>query len=203
MAIAGEPGIGKTRLLAELAARADADRRLVLEGGAAEIDQGSPFAAIVDALDDYLASLNPRLLAPLAAEERAELARIFPALAGEAEDERGPEGERFRAHRAVRSLLDLLAVGQPVVLAVDDLHWADEASAELLAYLVRRPPKGPVVLALAHRPQLPDPLRAALAQAEREDRVASPHPHADDHTRDARLRRGVPKPGGRGGLPEK
>src|SRR5688572_1803908 len=59
LTIAGEPGIGKTRLLAELATRADADRRLVLEGAGAEIAQRSPFAAIADALDDYLASLNP------------------------------------------------------------------------------------------------------------------------------------------------
>jgi DNA-binding NarL/FixJ family response regulator/tetratricopeptide (TPR) repeat protein len=170
VAIAGEPGIGKTRLLAELAARADADRRLVLEGAAAEIAQGSPFAVVVDALDDYLASLNPRMLESLAADERAELSRIFPAVTG-GEDAAASDGERFRAHRAVRALLDLLASHRPVVLVVDDLHWADEASAELLAYLTRRPPRGPVVLALAHRPKMRGPLQAALAEAQREGRV--------------------------------
>src|SRR3954469_15139280 len=173
MSISGEPGIGKTRLLAELAARADSNHRLVLEGAAAEIDKRSPFAAIVDALDDYLASLNPRILEPLAADERAELGRLFPSVAATGE---ASGGERFRAHRAVRTLLDLLAAQRPVVLAVDDLHWADEASAELLAYLVRRPPRGAVVLALAHRPQLRGTLEAALAEAEREGRVERLHP---------------------------
>ena len=68
VAIAGEPGIGKTRLMTELAASADADRRLVLEGAAAEIERRSPFAVIVDAFDDYLASLNPRSLEALGGE---------------------------------------------------------------------------------------------------------------------------------------
>jgi DNA-binding NarL/FixJ family response regulator/tetratricopeptide (TPR) repeat protein len=175
--IAGEPGIGKTRLLAELAARADADRRLVLEGAGAEIAQRSPFAAIADALDDYLASLNPRILEALSAEERAELARVFPALAGdEGPKRKRPAGERFRAHRAVRALLDLLAVHRPVVLIVDDLHWADEATLELLTHLVRRPPRGPVLLALAHRGVLREPLGPALAEAERDGRVEALHP---------------------------
>ena len=103
---------------------------------------------------------------------------MFPSLAGlhgDGGDSR-PEGERFRAHRAVRTLLELLATRSPVVLVVDDLHWADEATAELLAYLVRRPPRGPVVLALAHRPLLPEPLGAALAEAERAGRVESLRP---------------------------
>ena len=175
--IAGEPGIGKTRLLAELAARADAQRRLVLEGAGAEIAQRSPFAAIADALDDYLASLNPRMLETLGAEERAELARVFPAVAAlEGLKRKRPAGERFRAHRAVRALLDLLAVHRPVVLMVDDLHWADEATLEMLAHLVRRPPRGPVLLALAHRGVLHKPLGPALAEAERDGRVEALHP---------------------------
>jgi ATP/maltotriose-dependent transcriptional regulator MalT len=195
VAISGEPGIGKTRLLAELAARADADRRLVLEGAAAEIDQRAPFAAIVDALDDYLASLNPRSLSPLAADEHAELARVFPSVeagAAAATAEAPAEGERFRAHRAVRSLLELLAARSPVVLVVDDLHWADEASAELLAYLVRRPPRGPVVLALAHRPQLPEPLAAALAEAEREGRLTWLQPSPLSRAEAGELLTGLP-----------
>jgi DNA-binding NarL/FixJ family response regulator/tetratricopeptide (TPR) repeat protein len=176
LTICGEPGIGKTRLLTELSARADADRRLVLEGAAAEIEQHSPFATIVDALDDYLASLNPRVFEPLSADERAELDQVFPALAAHGSAPARSGGERFRAHRAVRSLLDLLATARPVVLIVDDVHWADEASAELIAYLVRRPPRGAVVLALAHRPLPPGPLAAAFGEAEREGRVEALRP---------------------------
>ncbi len=65
LALSGEPGIGKTRLLAELAARADARSYLVLEGRAAEFERNTPFAVFVDALDDYLAGVGPRALALL------------------------------------------------------------------------------------------------------------------------------------------
>ena len=186
LTICGEPGIGKTRLLAELARQADDERRLVLEGAAAEIDSRSPFAAVVDALDDYLASLNPRILEPLGEEQLAELAHVLPAVRSVAEDGGArAKGERFRLQRAVRSLLERLARDRPMVLIVDDLHWADAASAELLAYLVRRPPRGPLLLALAHRPPLPEPLLAAIVDAGREDRHEALEPQplgtADSH----------------------
>ena len=51
--------------------------------------------------------------------------------------------ERYRAHRAVRGLLELLSEEQPLVVVLDDLHWADEASLALLAALLRRPARGP------------------------------------------------------------
>ena len=87
-----------------------------------------------------------------------------------------PEGalqaERYRAHRAVQELLDGLAVGRPLLLALDDLHWADQASLEVVASLLRRPPDGPVLLACAFRPApAPGFLESALAAAEREGRA--------------------------------
>ena len=60
--------------------------------------------------------------------------------------------ERYRAHRAVRGLLELLARERPLVLVLDDLHWSDDASIELLAALLRREPDAPVLLALGFRP---------------------------------------------------
>ena len=53
----------------------------------------------------------------------------------------------------MRELLELLAVGQPLVLMLDDLHWCDPASIELLGALLHRPPAAPVLLALAARPR--------------------------------------------------
>jgi len=71
--------------------------------------------------------------------------------------------ERYRAHRAIRGLLEVLSARRPVVLALDDVHWADEASAEFLSYLLRRPPKGRVLTVLAFRPaQLRQQLAAVL-----------------------------------------
>ena len=60
--------------------------------------------------------------------------------------------ERYRAHRAVARLLALIAEPQPLVVILDDLHWSDGASLELIAALVRRSPTGPVLLALGFRP---------------------------------------------------
>ncbi len=66
----------------------------------------------------------------------------------------------------MRALLEELAAAQPLVLILDDLHWADDGTAELLDHLLRHPPRGPVLLALAHRPrQTPGRLRHALARA--------------------------------------
>src|SRR3954453_6238809 len=60
LVLEGEPGIGKTRLLAELAERADARRCIVLSGGASELERDLPFWVFVDALDAYVAGLDPR-----------------------------------------------------------------------------------------------------------------------------------------------
>src|SRR5882762_9150134 len=78
----GEPGIGKTRLLAELAARADARGYLVLSGRAGELELDLPFWVFVDALDEYVHGLDPHRLDILDDDVRAELATVFPSLAG-------------------------------------------------------------------------------------------------------------------------
>ena len=80
--LVGEPGIGKTRLLGELASRADDAGHLVLSGSASELERELPFWVFVDALDEYLESLEPRRLGALDDEVVADLGGIFPALAG-------------------------------------------------------------------------------------------------------------------------
>jgi DNA-binding NarL/FixJ family response regulator len=167
--LVGEPGIGKTRLLAELAARADARGQLVLSGSASEIERDLPFSVFVDALDEYVRGLEPNRLAALADDVRTELAHVFPSLSALAtEREVALQHERYRSHRAVRELLEQLALAQPLVLLLDDLHWADSASVELVGALLRRPPAAPVLMALAVRPrQLPERLSAALERAYR------------------------------------
>jgi ATP/maltotriose-dependent transcriptional regulator MalT len=167
--LVGEPGIGKTRLLAELAEQADASGHLVLSGSASELEQDLPFWVFVDALDEYVQGLEPRRLAALADDVRTELAMVFPSLSALATGkEVALQHERYRSHRAVRELLELLASTQPVVLVLDDLHWADPASVELLGALLHRPPAAPVLLALAMRPrQMPERLLASVERASR------------------------------------
>jgi predicted ATPase len=151
LSISGEPGIGKSRLLAEAGGRAEARGALLFEGQATELERDFPFGVVVDALDPYLASLDASSLRGLTDSQRRLLAVVFPALAGsEREDPAVPE-ERFRCYRAVRELLGLLATNRPVVLALDDLQWADAASLELLDHVLRRLPDAPVLLLLAHR----------------------------------------------------
>jgi DNA-binding CsgD family transcriptional regulator len=173
--ISGEAGIGKTRLLAELLERADRRGFLALGGRSAEFEGELPFAAFVDSLDDYLASLNPRRFNSLDDEQVAELAHLFPGLAslGPAAPS-GLQDERYRAHGAVRGLLEALASEKPLVLGLDDLHWADDATIELIAHLTRRPPRGPVLLALAFRPgQIAPRLQSALEDAQRDGEPVS------------------------------
>jgi DNA-binding CsgD family transcriptional regulator/tetratricopeptide (TPR) repeat protein len=170
----GEPGIGKTRLLAELACRADERGQLVLSGRAAELERDLPFWVFVDALDEYLQGLAPRRLDSLNEDVRAELSHVFPSLSAPAAS-RGEtlQHERYRTHRAVRELLELLAATKPLVLVLDDLHWADSGSVELVGALLRRPPSAPVLMALAVRPrQVPERLTAALERAHREGTLA-------------------------------
>jgi ATP/maltotriose-dependent transcriptional regulator MalT len=167
--VAGEPGIGKSRLLMELAARAEARGHLVLSGAAAELERDLPFSVFVDALDQYVAGIEPNRLAELDGQIQAELGHVFPSLwALSGTREVAPQQERYHSHRAVRRLVELLAQSKPLVLMLDDFHWADSGSVELLGALLRRPPAAPVLLALALRPrQTPERLGAALERAHR------------------------------------
>jgi DNA-binding NarL/FixJ family response regulator len=164
--VVGEPGIGKTRLLLELEVLADARGWLVLSGGASELEDDLPFWVFVDALDDYVRALDQRRLAALEDGVLAELAHVLPSLPGE--PGAGLQIERYRSHRAVRRLLETLAAFAPLVLVLDDVHWADPGSIELIGALLRRPLAGPVLLALAARPhQVPERLAGPLERARR------------------------------------
>ena len=148
----GEPGIGKTRLLGELRARAEQRRHVVLAGAAAEFESEIPFSVWVDALDAYVVSQNFAEHESWDEELGAELAQVFPSLKGSNGAAAAIPDERYRAHRAVSRLLCLIADERPLVLVLDDLHWSDGASLELIAALARREPPAPVLLALGMRP---------------------------------------------------
>ena len=169
LVLLGEPGIGKTRMLAELADRADALGQIVLSGSASELESDLPFWVFVDALDEYVAGVDPRRLQSLDDDVRAELGRVLPSQSEFASAGDVPlQDERYRTHRAVRDLLERLAATKPLTLILDDVHWADSASVELVSALLRRPPAASVLLALAARPrQLPERLSAALERGHR------------------------------------
>ncbi|MGB3437337.1 MAG: AAA family ATPase [Actinophytocola sp.] len=169
LAVVGEPGVGKTRLLGELATRTDG--LTTLWGRAAEFEQIMPFSALVDALDDHLESGCARFADRLGAAERRLLGTVFPALAdgdGDAEVEEGVDRTgiaRLLLYRALRALIDELAGRNGLALLLDDVHWADPGTVEFLDHLVRHPPRGPVLVAVAYRPAQAPPRLAALVAA--------------------------------------
>jgi DNA-binding SARP family transcriptional activator len=150
--ISGEPGIGKTRLLAELCRGAHHGGAAVLYGRCYEEPLG-PYQAFAEALSDY--ALGAGLDAAELGAAAGELGRLSPRLAdllGVAAEPRteAAEGARFRLFEAVVSVLEHGARRGPVLIALDDLHWADPATLLLLGHLVRSPLRG-VALAGAYR----------------------------------------------------
>jgi DNA-binding NarL/FixJ family response regulator len=155
--VEGEPGIGKSRLLAYLAGRADGCT--VLKARASEYEADLPYALWSDALDRPLAELGEHRLTRLGLADAPALAAVLPSLA----DGTPAHPDRHRVHRALRDLLERLAAAAPLVLCLDDVHWADPASAEALAALLHRPPAGRVLVALSARTgRLPGTLSAAV-----------------------------------------
>ena len=170
VAISGEPGIGKSLLLWELLRRAANWRLVVLDGRGTQCERDVPFGLVIDALDRPLAQMGPGQLEALGAERLAELASILPSLAGRG----GPfgsrlESERHRVHHALRGALDQLAAPAPLVLGLDDLHWADDASVEFVCYLLRHRARRPLLLVLCYRSEAaPRLLLDTVAAAARE-----------------------------------
>ncbi len=167
--VAGEAGIGKTRLLDELADLAVARGCLTLAGRAAEFERGLPFGLLIDALDDYLRSLDASVLDRLAIDRLGALAAVFPSLRslGEAVEHPVSATERFRLHQAVRELVERLAAQRAVVLILDDLQWADGASIELIASLLRRPPQAAVMVGMGLRTSRESAAARAIGELER------------------------------------
>jgi predicted ATPase len=143
--VGGEAGVGKTRLVAELTARCAADGTRVLAGGCVPVGgDGLPFAPIMEALRPLPEELGTDTVREFAGPSWRELARLLPALG---EPEGGPAGQvaQARLFELVLGLLVRLSQQTPVTLLVEDLHWADQSTHDLLAFLVRnlRRERGP------------------------------------------------------------
>ena len=154
LVLRGEAGIGKTRLLEVVREQATARRFSVLEGRATELESDVPLAPVVDALEPALRNLPRSALKALDAEQLRLLADVLPGIGDAPATAWAPisPAERWRLHRALRDLLDLLGGLKPVALLLDDVHWADPATLELLDHIVRRPPGRAHLVAVALRP---------------------------------------------------
>ncbi|MFC8538491.1 ATP-binding protein [Streptomyces sp. NPDC057249] len=136
--LTGEAGVGKTRLVGEVARQAAASGTAVLWGGGHDAEGHTPYGAFAEALDGWLAERDEAERARVGGEY-PELAAFLPALGRvRADSERSPEEERDRLFRATAGLLGELASVQPVLIVLDDLHAADLGSFQLLSHLARR-----------------------------------------------------------------
>lgn len=148
--VEGLPGIGKTALLAAARRLADARRLRMLTAVGGELDQELPFAIVRQLLEPALRTASPTVRAELLGGA-AGLARPVFGLGDDGAAEREPTGLGNVMH-GLYWLTANLADTAPLLLAVDDVHWADEASMRFLSHLARRIADLPVLLLAAGRP---------------------------------------------------
>jgi len=154
--IEGEPGIGKSRLLREVARYAQAQDLPTLTTNCYEIERAMPYQPVVDLVTRALERVSNAALRTLAPVSLAELASLVPEVAERCPDlpqlsNDFPEARQARLSRAVDQLLEASRDGRPIVLMVDDFQWADDASAQVLHYLARHAAQRPVLLIYAYR----------------------------------------------------
>ncbi len=139
--VSGEPGIGKTRLVTE-AVRAAHDRGSIVLWGRCDEDLGAPYGPFAEALRHYVSVTPPDQVRAEVGALGGELVRIVPDITSRVPGLAEPmvadaETERFRLFDAVADLLSEISAAAPVVLVLDDLHWADKPSLVLLRHLLR------------------------------------------------------------------
>src|SRR5829696_6324824 len=167
--VVGESGVGKSRLVAELKARAADDRTRVLSGDCVELGEGElAYAPLVTALRPLVRDGDP-VVDGLPADIRAELATLLPGLGERRERARGA-GDQARVFEALLAVLDGLSRTAPVLLVIEDLHWADASTRAFLRFLAATLGDEPLILVATYRPDelhRRHPLRPLLAELER------------------------------------
>lgn len=170
--VLGEPGIGKTRLVSEFAGVVHEAGTLVVAG---RCDDGLelPYQPFVEALEHLVEHAPAELLAAHVQEHGDRVARLVPALRRHGAAAAQPEGEseRYLLYAAIEDLLLAAAREAPLLLVLEDLHWADLPTVRLLRRLLTSPRSGSLmVLATCRSSELDagHPLRALLADLHRE-----------------------------------
>ncbi|MEV6109056.1 AAA family ATPase [Streptomyces sp. NPDC051940] len=167
--VGGEAGVGKSRLLEEFLRSAREQGAVTAVGPCLELGaDGLPFAPLVTALRVLQRELGSDALAAAAAGREAELARLLPDLAPAAA--RTDSESRTRLYELTARLLERLAADRTIVLALEDLHWSDGSTRELLGYLFRTLQDTRLVVIATYRSDdvhRRHPLRPFLAETDR------------------------------------
>ncbi len=176
--IAGEAGVGKTRLSTQFAWQLHEAGATVLYGRCDE-DLGVPYQPWLEALGHLVRNLPEAILEGHVEARGGELARIVPELRDRVPScppprQSDPETERYLLYAAAAGLLEDVAQQGPVLLVLDDLHWADGPTLSLLRHVVSTPPARTMLLGTFRDTEAPRerPLTPVLADLHREKRVA-------------------------------
>ena len=174
--VAGEPGIGKSKLATELVRHAQAQGARVLVGRCWEAGGAPAYWPWVQSMRLYVRDADPEALREQLGLGAAQLAQLLPELHELYPDLPKPpdmesEGARFRLFEAVSAFLRSASQDRPLLLVLDDLHAADESSLLLLRFVAREMADSRLLVVCAYRdvdPTLKDPLSGTLAELARE-----------------------------------
>lgn len=173
--VTGEAGVGKTRLLSRAAEVADTGGTLVLRGGCTLMGAaGLPFAPYAEVLRSLASGMGAAQVAALAGRSAADLGRLVPSIAPR---EAAPEQELWaqsRLHEALLELLRRLSARSSLMVALEDLHWADAGTLSATAFLMRTLRQEPISIVVTIRTDelaRGHPTRAWLSEVRRWDHV--------------------------------
>jgi DNA-binding CsgD family transcriptional regulator len=166
--LCGEAGIGKSRLVAELQTEAFAQGFQLLQGNCFPTDRSFPYAPLLDLLRSFFLASSTATVEALVGPFARELALLLPDVVHLFHDltvlpplpSLDPEQEKRRLFAALAHFFLIQAAEQPLLLVVEDLHWSDDTSLELLQYLARRCATQPLLVLLTYRS---DEVRPALS----------------------------------------
>ena len=157
--IGGEPGAGKSRLAAEIAAAAYAQGAVVLLGNCSP-EPGGPYQPFAECLEHLLGGTAPGALADCLPETAAELLRLTPLVWQHRPELASPGGDggdyRRELFDAVTWLLHAAAEERPVICVLEDLHWASQPTLQLLDHVAQRSATSRLLLLCTHRTTAPD-----------------------------------------------
>ncbi|HTJ75335.1 MAG TPA: AAA family ATPase [Acidimicrobiales bacterium] len=178
--VGGEAGIGKTRLVCEFVARAGGAGRPPVIGHCVQCSEGGlPYGPWIDIARQLVRGLGPGSVVELLGDSAAELDRLVPGVLGASPRDLGAHGSgggsRAGLFEVLRALVGHAASQAPLLIVIEDVHWADESTRDVIAFLLANLVADPVLLVLTYRTDdLPrgHPLRTYLAELARRSGAA-------------------------------